>query len=300
MTLDISDRDEWYALDPLERADALRQTVTLPEVAELMGLEPDSRDKVHSPFNPEDHTPSCHLYDDHFYDYSTGRWGDVFDFVQAFHPDAKFSDIIKMIHSRAVRSGKEYGDVEVEKPRIREDFTAVLAPKATSDSCLGLPVRGFGVRHDPDGTVYVPHRDEDGVYGVKVRYPGGGKGALPGSQFMTRLYDPWGWMPPYLSDRWLICEGESDAWAFESLDLGLAVFALPSGAGSWRDHWLQDLESYVHTVWICMDNDQAGQRAKDKLMLKVGYERARELKVPTLYNDAREAIKAGWKPRLED
>ena len=75
------------------------------------------------------------------------------------------------------------------------------------------------------------------------------------------------------------------------------TFALPSGASSWKDAWLEDLEQY-EKVYLCMDNDRAGQAARDKLTRKIGWLKAEQLRVPPLYNDAREAIAAGWRPTL--
>jgi hypothetical protein len=143
----------------------------------------------------------------------------------------------------------------------------------------------------------IPHQDQDGVYGVKVRAPDGTKTSWPGSQFTHRLYDPTGWQGEPCPTV-VICEGESDCWALNAHFTGqyVSVFALPSGAASWKDAWLDDLRD--RTVYICMDNDRAGQAARDKLTRKIGYLRTEQLWVPPLYNDAREAIGMGWMPEL--
>lgn len=300
--VDISDLDEWHELPFLDRVAVLRETVTVPEVAELLGLEADEGDKIPSPWNPDERTPSCHLYEDHFYDYSTGRGGDIFDLVMALNPDEypELKHAVKAIHERAVRAGKEYGDVEGSKPRERCDFTHQLPPAIqTYQDPIDLFIRPeYGCIMD-SGDLLVPHRDHDGVYGVKVRFANGGKGSWGGSQFMTRLYDPFGWAPGHFpAPVAVICEGESDCWALTHVLQGRAdVYALPSGAGSWRDHWVDDLGSY-NRVLVCMDNDDAGRRARDKVLLRVGYSRAERLDVPQLYGDAREAIKAGWRPSV--
>lgn len=291
--------NDWDDLSFEEKSQAIKETVTVVEVAELMGLEIDSSDKITSPFNPTESTPSCHLYDDHFYDYSTGRWGDVFDLVKAFYPDTTFPQALWDIRMRALKSGKEVGDVELQKPRQVQDFTADLADfPIVSNGNLYIDWH-FWVREDAQGNLYVPHRDQDGVYGVKVRWKTGGKGSWAGSAFTHRLYDPFGWQPGWQpSGTVVITEGESDAWALiwataRSVD----VLALPSGSSSWKDHWLDDLTCYDR-VLLCMDNDRAGKQALDKLLLKVGYSRAEPLRVPQLYNDAREAVEAGWRPEV--
>lgn len=300
---DLTDRDEFRELDFDDQATVLKATVTMPEVAMLLGIEADEGDKIPSPWNPDERTPSCHLYEDHFFDYSSGRGGDIFDFLVAINPDdyPNTGAAIWAVYDRAVKAGKEYGEVEQAKPRDRQDFSDQLPPTPFVDMLdLKVPEQ-FGCRIDHEGNVLVPHRDPDGVYGVKVRYANGGKGSWAGSMFMTRLYDPWGWdSGRFPSTTVVLCEGESDCWALNDVlfPTQADVLALPSGAGSWKDHWLDDLVGY-YRVFVCMDNDKAGQAARDKLMLKIGYSRAERLDVPQLYGDAREAIAAGWKPTLD-
>jgi hypothetical protein len=65
----------------------------------------------------------------------------------------------------------------------------------------------------------------------------------------------------------------------------------------WKDAWLEDLAPYDE-VLLCFDNDRAGTQALDKVTRKIGFDRAKELRVPQLYNDVREAVKAGWEPKL--
>lgn len=162
---------------------------------------------------------------------------------------------------------------------------------------FGFDVSRFGIV-ETDGDILVPHRDPEGVYGVKIRQAAGGKSSVPGSQFTTRLYDPYGWAPRPPTPVCVITEGESDCWAMDwALGPDTDVYGLPSGASCWKDHWLDDLEPY-HTVWLCFDNDRAGKQALDKVTRKVGWAKARELRVPDLYTDARAAIEAGWVPAL--
>jgi hypothetical protein len=303
---DFSDRSEWWALTFVEQVALIQQTTTLPEVAEILGFEVDSRDKIRSPFNDTDDTPSCHLYEDHFYDYSTGRHGDIVDFVLAVDrsdPPLSKSKAAEQIFYKALRAGREPGDVERQPPREMVNFCAQFNDPNfyQLQDYLGILLpRGAAWQAGTD--VLVPHVESLGsnqwnVYGVKVR-GAGGKSAWPGSQFTHRLYSPYTWSCLRQGPTAIICEGESDCWAMDArvgYHVGVDVFALPSGASAWKDHWLADLEVYG-TVYVCMDNDQAGQRARDKLLSKIGHGRALELKVPGLYNDAREAIAAGWDP----
>lgn len=294
--------EDWFELSPEEKLSVLKATVSVPEVAQLMGLEADEGDKIPSPFNPTERTPSCHLYDDHWYDFATGKGGDIFDLVMALNPGTTLGQAVEALRNKAVRVGKQYGDVEAQKPREPQDFSAQFAGEPVLE-LLGLDVRHYGIVRDANGDVLVPHRDHDGIYGVKVRWRAGGKGSWAGSVFTKRLYDPLGWRPGHVpATKLILVEGESDSWAMRhSLkewggDEFFDVLALPAGAGTWKDHWVEKDTTEYNEVWVCMDNDTAGKAARDKLMLKVGYSRAKELKVPALYNDARSAIEAGWRP----
>lgn len=290
--------EDWEDLSFDERIEALKCTVTVPEVAQIFQYDTDEGDKIPSPWNREERTPSCHLYDDHFYDYSTGHYGDIFDLAIALNPELTLGQAVHQLKTRAVKVGKEYGDVDVAEPRALLDFSAELEPYEPVDFFGPIPVGAFGVVEDHAGNLYVPHREPERVYGVKIRWASGGKGSWAGSQYSHRLYDPMGWEFGPTCETAVIAEGESDAWALSGV-VGFGqntdVYALPSGVGTWRDHWLDDLQPYDR-VLICMDNDQAGQRCRDKLMSKVGWARAEELKVPALYDDARAAIAAGWRP----
>ncbi len=290
--------EDWSDLSHEERIQALKSTVTVVELAELMGFEPNSRGKITSPWNPDDKTPSCHLYDDHFYDYSTGKGGDIFDFVQALRPGTSMRDAMWAIRTGALRAGKEVGDVELTKPQELEDFTEAFREQGDELEYFdGLYLGGMGVRIvRPSGDILIPHSEPGRTYGVKVRYGAGGKGSWAGSQYSHRLYDPVGWPDdPRPAPYAILCEGESDSWAMISTFTGADVYALPAGVQLWRDHWLEDLEPYDQ-VYVCMDNDKPGHEARDRIIRKIGWGRALELPVPQLYNDAREAIKAGWDP----
>jgi hypothetical protein len=298
----------------------VKQTVTVAEVAELLGFEPDSSGKITSPWNPDERTPSCHLYEDHFHDFSTGKHGDVIDLVRAFNPDLTVPEAVRKVWLRALRCGKEPGDVERQPVRQVVDFSAELYEYnddkfiRCSPSDPGVINTPFEDLNPPAGCrwdylrdeLLIPHADQDGVYGVKVRHADDTKSSWPGSQFTKRLYDPHGWAvnDGLFRDVCVITEGESDCWALQAAlsdpELGGAVptvLALPSGAASWKDAWLEDLEPF-EKVYLCMDNDRAGQAARDKLTRKIGWLKAEQLRVPGLYNDAREAITAGWKPTL--
>lgn len=284
--------------------DLVKATVTVPEVAEMLGFEPNSQDKIPSFQNPDERTPSLHLYEDHWYDYSAGVGGDVFDLIAAYEPGVTLNEAVRLIWKRALRAGKEPGDVEHQPVRQVKDFTEELPGHMTVEQWSGWQqllgvVVPLTCRVSEDGDLLIPHADRDGVYGVKVRTPAGAKSAWPGSQFTKRLYHPFGWVVTP-GRNWnpagiaVIAEGESDSWALASR-LPADVFALPSGAQSWKDSWLEDLKPYSD-VLLAMDNDKTGQEALTKLLAKIP--NSRRLEIPQLAKDVRDALAKfpGWNP----
>lgn len=288
-----------------------RSLITAFEAAELLGFEPDGQNRICSPAQPDHHRNNLALYegDGGAHDFFTGEGGDVIWFVQ-YMTGKTFSQALTAIIHKALKAGREPGDVEKQSVRQVMDFTEALE-KEIGDKyfrvyeTINNPWEDLNHPRNclwdwmPD-TLLIPHQDQDGVYGVKVRHSNGRKEAWPGSQFTKRLYDPRGWptwahVPP--GDSCVVAEGESDCWALDSALVSTVVYALPSGASCWKDHWLKDLEPF-DKVWLCMDNDAAGKAARDKLARKIGHLRVEHLRVPDLFNDAREAIQAGWRPEL--
>lgn len=284
-----------------------KSLITTAEACEqFYGYEINSSGKITSLKNPNERTPSLHVYEDAggWWDFSTGEGGDVIDFVMAVE-ECTFSQAVYRLVHKALKAGREPGDVEKQpvkaivdfRPRLQEDETYTVNPRNWPG--LSPPPN---VAEDYDGHLLIPHEDQDGVYGVKVRGRDGSKSAWPGSIFTKRLYDPMGWSDDPGSIRatgaCVIAEGESDCWALSNAFLGtIKVLALPSGAGCWKDHFLTDLEPF-EKIWVCTDNDRAGEAARQKITSRVGHLRAEQLRVPPLYGDAREAIAAGWRPSL--
>ncbi|HKZ20317.1 MAG TPA: toprim domain-containing protein [Acidimicrobiia bacterium] len=305
--------EDWSEVSPTP--DLIRETVDIRDVAELLGLEVTHDDFIHSPYNEADDSPSCKLYGDHFHCFSTGRGGDAIDLVLAVKPELSWRQALWQIWTRALRAGMEPGDVQRKpKPEVKDFFSEFVVLAAGCEwlgpwaETLRLPEELLLRlrRHDDiklsAGTLVIPHwrfSAEDGwtIPGVKTRAITGSKGAWTGSNFSQGLYDVDDFQHGG-AKRAVICEGESDCWVLDWhwRDEDVHVFALPSGAGHWKDEWLKQLEPYSK-VYICMDLDEAGKRARDKIARAVGYERA-EFLYPVGGNDAREAYINGWRPTL--
>lgn len=263
--------------------------------------------KIRSPQNPQERTPSCHLYEDHWYDYSTGKGGDVLDLYMAL-TGAKLPRAVDKLLRWADSDDLDPDRVRKYQPAEPPDMTEQFRHhQRDSHGNWDLwmeklvPINSWTINSlveswhlaVMDGTMFIPHWHDGRVRGIKTRALDGRKAAVPGSTFACGLY----WPHQVLAgDVLVIAEGESDSWClYQALECDVA--ALPGGAGLWKNAWLDELDQYS-TVYTAFDNDRAGQQATEKVRKAVGWDRWRELKVPTLFNDVREAMAAGWEPKL--
>lgn len=302
----------------VDKAKAIQSMVNIVEVAELLGLEPDHTGKIHSPHNEADETPSCQLYPpDHYFCYSTGKGGDAIDLVQAI-TGKSWGQAVAVLWNRGLRAGfepgrheavrkpppvdltREWGRIQMgQGPNLEDRWAAKLGLEPE----LLFRLWDYGFVKFDESDMWIAHwHDDEGegrVRGIKTRAYAGGKGSITGSQYSHGLYsvgigDLAGLLHPKVA---VITEGESDCWALSWHWRGqpVDVYALPCGAGVWREEWLQQLAPYER-VYLAFDNDQAGERAAEKATRSIGWAKAERLRVPSLYNDVREAYVAGWRP----
>ena len=256
--------------------DEVKRTVTMDEVVRICGLNDAKNHKITSIFNTSEKTPSLHLYDYDWYDFSTGKGGDQITFVQECMgvPYRQALEILGRGMSLVVRPQKFANNMPFEIP----DFTARFENVIESDEVdqweamvagkwpyLSLvDLFAFGCKVTDTGGLWVPHwvpeHDEHFVRGIKVRHLDGGKSAIKGSVFTVGLYRPTPWRRT--TPHALVTEGESDAWVMaKMLDMrDVTVFALPSGAGTLKDRYMDELMEYS-TVSLPFDDDEAGRWA---------------------------------------
>lgn len=287
----------------MNTAERVRASFPVPEIAEELGLEIEG-DKAYC-FLHDEHTPSLHLYEDHWYSYCCGKGGTVIDLVMEwfgcsfgralawFAEGQDLEDLEPRVTvERELKVVRDFTDqmraMTVHPGQEHHEFAKTRWPYLYSHDWIpGVPVAG--------GLAF-PHIHDGQTTGIKYRLFNGSKTSEPGSVFTVGLYRPYGLIAPDVSDRLVIAEGETDTWALQCHFGGSVVVAgLPSGASTWRDDWVpRDMPE----VYVCMDNDKAGKEALERIVRSVGFDRARELKVPALYNDASEALAAGWSPTL--
>lgn len=261
-------------------AEAIQRAKAVPmvDVLDMLGLpRPDSSHKIRSVFNPDERTPSMHIYPYDWHDFSTGRNGDQIDLVR---------EVARVSFPRAVEmlTKGQYGirrrrepEPEREVPDLTKKWGYLVADSISTDSDLrelfevySLHKWGLGLFQILEaGNVLLPRGDHwqlatphwhDGkVVGIKYRSDTA-KWSEPGSSFREGLYRPRRQDIDTTGDAWLV-EGESDAWVM-AYQTPAPVFALPSGVGLWRDVWRNELTG---TVNLCFDRDEPGEEARERV-----------------------------------
>ena len=91
----------------------------------------------------------------------------------------------------------------------------------------------------------------------------------------------------------IICEGEIDAMSF--YEYGIPALSVPFGGGTgnkqqWIDCEFHNMDRFDEII-ICMDSDEAGQKAAGEIATRLGIERCRIAELP--YKDANECLLNG-------
>lgn len=110
---------------------------------------------------------------------------------------------------------------------------------------IGIPVRG----EDNMLVFHKYRRDPEDTEGPKYTYDRGGRAMLFGARLLWK------------EGPVIICEGEFDAMLLESK--GFVAVTSTGGAFTFREEWLPILEG--KDIYICLDNDQAGQQGTLKI-----------------------------------
>ena len=267
--------------------DQIKDSVTMEEALNILGMEaPNRAHKIRSLANPGERTPSLHVYERDWYDYSNGEGGDVIDFAMkarglSYHEalerlSGKRTDPLKVKRSRPQKKKlKNFNDPFVKEPegspagyRQAEGFVASKWPYLNL-----VDLMGYGVKVT-ESELWIPHLDTDGVIrGIKKRSTTtGSKLAVTGSTFTSQLYRVRHLSPTPVA---ILVEGESDLWCVETwlrrngCQDQAFTYALPSGAATWRTEWRDSLTAHGHTL-LCLDDDEAGRKAANRITTEVG------------------------------
>lgn len=103
-----------------------------------------------------------------------------------------------------------------------------------------------------------------------------------------------GWQAiPNTTREITICEGEIDAMTLSQY--GIPALSVPLGAGTGSKHdWIThefDKLAHFDKIYVCMDNDDAGQSAAKEIAERLGYHRCPIVQLP--FKDANECLQNG-------
>lgn len=105
-------------------------------------------------------------------------------------------------------------------------------------------------------------------------------------------YTLWGWWTVTPDTREIIItEGEIDAMSIHQLDPGIPVLSMPSGSSNldWIENDYDALNRF-EKVYICTDNDDAGNEAAKQIAKRLGLSRCMRVPIPGTFKDANEAL----------
>ena len=262
--------------------DRIKGSMSMSEVLDLLGMEPPNRaNKIRSLSNPGERTPSLHVYENNWHDYSTGEGGDVIQFYQSATGCSYMEALERLSGERTnplkvkkrpapQRKLENLNNAFVNEPeaspagyRRAEEFVAKKWPYVQLDDLLGFDVKVT------ETELWTPHKDASGIIrGIKRRNTKtGDKYSVTGSTFTCEPY-----RVRHLLDTPLavLVEGESDLWCMEvwlrknGWQYKAFAYALPSGAATWRDEWKELFVRHNHT-FVCLDDDDAGRAATKKI-----------------------------------
>lgn len=221
-----------------------------------------------------------------FLDTITDDWADRF-VTQAEEPTNSSADWPEFVASARARARSPEVDgllasrLGLIDPEL-DDAERAAADRHLRDVwCLGL---------DDIGNLVMPHyTDRDyRLTAVKIRGWDGGKWAFGKGAKYEELY---GSFIGKWTKRVLLTEGETDAlWssiAMQSSDHRLDVRALPSGVGTIKDRYIEQLKEWDE-VFLALDADEAGVKGVRRLIALLGRDKVRVCILP-LGKDLREA-----------
>jgi len=105
----------------------------------------------------------------------------------------------------------------------------------------------------------------------------------------------WGWPTvDDTSDQITICEGEIDAMSLDDMGADMPALSIPSGCSNlgWIENDYEALERF-ETIYLCFDNDEAGEKAANEVAKRLGITRCKRLRVPAPHNDLNDLLISG-------
>lgn len=229
-------------------------------------------------------------------DFATGESGDLLDLWR----ESKGIDF-----KQAVDEAKEYLGIHDHNPRFESHkekvFRKPQKPKCSSPKSQALDylhsrgfedrtIQAFKVAAD-NGNIYFPFMRNDELIMCKYRSIVDKKTAPTSADQEPCLF---GWQALDPNSRTVaICEGEFDAMALHQM--GVQALSVPFGGGKgakqqWIEYEYNNLKHF-ETIYVCMDNDQAGKEGAAEIIARLGRHRCRLVSLPA--KDANDCLKEG-------
>lgn len=298
-------------------AEEIRNSVSVPAVLEIFGLEPPERipGLILCPVHEtEGSTPSLNVDEMVWYCHGCGKGGGAIDFVMfvggtSFRQACQFLEgsIDELVEMPQVERKPEkplldltyeYGKVRDANDREWDNFREWCELKWPQWPNMDLRIfldEGWATLGDHN--LWIPHKDNAGVVrGIKLRVMErptvGKKNAITDSNFSQRLYRVL--ERPFAPLAYLV-EGETDTWTLSMHFLdrpGVAVYGMPSGVATWKP-WFADEVNRHGACVVVFDDDESGRRGFSKVAKTLEY--CVSQKLPAGANDVTEAFSQGWR-----
>lgn len=295
--------------------ETVKDSWTMEDVLELCEIderydETGQGFKIYSFLNSEN-TPSCHIYHDHWYDFSAGRGGDQIAFVMAYN-GWSFGKALRVL-ATGIDDPDNFARPKLERKPPPEpiDFTH----RVVKDSNLNYGgwlseaiYRKWGItfsaarsanwRRASGDALWIPHHNEEGIWGVRVRDLVNSrfdKKSITGSQFKVLYHPRWACRLLEPESTWVICEGEPDAVRVNQHLLSSGqparVRGLPSGALTLREEWF---DSMAGQVVVLADAGTTGEESARRIReMCTSADRVTVALPPEGSEDASEALQNG-------
>jgi len=154
-------------------------------------------------------------------------------------------------------------------------------------------IQRFKIPHSESEIVFNYIRDKEIIFvkRMKLERKDGKKQIVVSPNAEPCLFG-WQVIPPHARTV-VICEGELDAMSF--CQYGIPALSVPFGGGRgekqrWLEYEIENLNRFDE-IFICMDNDDAGQEAAKEIVNRLGAHRCRLVELPM--KDANECLMNG-------
>jgi DNA primase len=239
--------------------------------------------KVHCPFH-QDSSPSCHIYDDHFFCFACGARGDALTWVQQVQNVSKSDAIRELeqragVHSLAIIQQPKRVDTpstrmkECESQPLPENAVDLHLKRASKLERIPLAIEGRGFTLEDLHHHWIASENEDAL--IPIFNPDGYMVAIkkrkqtmkPREQryvYITAKCGAPAWCSSNFSnyDTVLIIEGELNAAICASVHPEMAYMGV---AGTENHLWLEALKG--KTVYVYADVDAPGRKARERWAL---------------------------------